>query len=192
MCSALAQGDQRDVAHHLALWGADPAAAYELMDQPVAPSLIEAAFRNNRAGAFEEMVLWHSEGLSTPAADKLRVPGDVNGVMAGYAEARGDRFLRGNVEVTKAAGGGAIAVALRHEKYEFARLLIAEGFALKDSPEHLRAELRLHGTAKAKQFAEEHLSGKMKVISVPDVGRKRRSEIQILTFPGFRGHYGMF
>lgn len=118
--------------------------------------------------------------------------GDINGVMAGYAEARHDRFLRGNAEVSKAAGGGAIAIALRHEKYEFARLLIAEGFHLKDAPQNLRTELQVAGTAKAKQFAEDHLSGKMKVVSVPDVGRKRRSEIHILTH-GFRpGHYGMF
>lgn len=232
MSASIATGDQRDVAHHLAMWGANPMAPYELNGQLVAPSILEAAFRKNFAGTFEEMALWCLDGPSKTDSYRLQVralsqgrlgisnalelrekrlefkkmrggklkdafqtavaAGDINRVMAAYAESRGDRFLRGNIEVTPALGGGAIAVALRHEKYEFARLLIAEGFALKDSPEHLQADLRLNGTAKAKQFAEEHLSGKMKVISVPDVGRKRRSEIQILTFPPFRGHYGMF
>ena len=233
LSAAVAAGDLRDVAHHLALWGAEPDAHYELGGQLAGSSIIDVAFANKRTGIFEELVTWRGDMISKshagafrllaqpktsragmlPAIDVLEKrlefkkmrgsklknafnaavdTGQISGTMAGYAEARRDRFLRGSIEVSKETGGGAIAVALRHEKYEFARLLIAEGFSLSDAHLHLRADLRLNGTAKAKQFADEHLSGKMNVISVPDVGRKRRSEIHILTYGGYRGHYGIF
>jgi ankyrin repeat protein len=227
LAAALGAADNRDAAHHLVIWGADPNAAVTTRNG--ATTLAEAAFALGRTGALEEMMLWsnrigkdqaarygaggatkvQAEALKTIAAifDKKNAVrqsrpktlrsafhqavgnGDLAGTMAAYAEGRRDRLLRGTVEFIRADGGGAIALALRRERYEFARLLISEGYALKDAPEVLREELRLLAPAKAKQFAEEHLAGRLEV--EPVERRVKRSDLPPIYFGGM-GHYGMF
>ncbi len=114
------------------------------------------------------------------------------GTMAGYIEAHRDRFLRGNVDISKEIGGGALAVALLHGRYDFARLLIADGYKLSDAPRHLRAYLTQRGTTEALKFAGDHEAGRLENISVRAVGQKRRSEIRVLMSVPYRPHYGMY
>lgn len=111
--------------------------------------------------------------------------GDIDGVMAAYAEARHDRLLRSPVEFSRADGGAAIAVALRQEKFTFARLLVAEGYTLKDAP----ADMQSFPPGKARDFAEAHLSGRLEIDPVER--RLRRSDLPPMYFGGM-GHYGMF
>jgi len=228
LSAVVATGDMRDAAHHLALWGANPAAPYEINGVMAAPTIFDAVIKQRRFGIAEELAQWRFEGITPEQMERFthcanlhltkdatnihwsrrearKMRGgklsiafrkalddtDVAGVMADYAEARRDRFLRGNVTLTKSDGGGALALALRHDKFEFARLLVAEGYSLADASAPLREDLRRHGSDAAQQFAADQLSGKLQVPNVPDVGRRRRSEIQILSMPR-PGHYGMF
>jgi hypothetical protein len=117
---------------------------------------------------------------------------DISAVMAAYAEARRDRLLRGKLELDRAAGGSAIAIALRHERYEFAQLAIADGYRLAEADGAAMTELRKHGTKKALQFAEDHLSGKMPVLRVEDTGKAQRSRLRALATPIHgMGRFGM-
>lgn len=58
LSAAVTDADQRDAAHHLMMWGADPGAAYEAGGTVYKTSILRRAFTAKRAGAFEEMVLW--------------------------------------------------------------------------------------------------------------------------------------
>lgn len=236
LSAAVRTGDHRDAAHHLVLWGADPAAPFEGGGWLERLSLFEAAFRTERAGIFEELILWRGERLAKADAQRLdnfalrldnhgfemkkslalyqkkreikkmragdlkqlfneaAADADIATLLAAYAEGREDRLFRGRVEFSKQDGGNAIAVALLSERYEFARMLVADGYHLKDATSFLRGDLEVAGTTKAKQFAKDHLSGKMQVEPVEDVGRAKRAELRILAAGPIIGgaRYGMF
>ncbi len=117
-------------------------------------------------------------------------------VIAAYAEAREDRFFRGRVEMEPAAGGGAIAIALLNERFELARLLISDGYHLKDASTWLQRKLEEEGSEKAKKFAADEKAGRLNADPIEGVGRVRASEF-IGYYPGmgmyggFGGRYGM-
>ncbi|TAL37302.1 MAG: ankyrin repeat domain-containing protein [Alphaproteobacteria bacterium] len=71
LSAAVQAGDHRDAAHHLVIWGADPAAPFETGGQMKAPTIFEAAFRQERAGIFEELILWRGERLAKTDAQRL-------------------------------------------------------------------------------------------------------------------------
>jgi hypothetical protein len=240
LSAAVAAGDQRSVAHHLLIWGANPNAPHEIDGQYRDSSIFDAAVRERHSGMIEEMCLWSRDTVSKKSFEAFRrwrenmTSGDRAGLsamtvgihgytaknklarkgtgklslafngavangelavtMAAYAESRVDRMLRGTVAFSKEAGGGAIALALQHERYDFARMLIADGYRLKDAPERMRIELERKGTQKAKDFAADHVMGRLKIEPVEDVGRRKRSEIHVLMTSSrvSGGRYGIF
>lgn len=237
LSAAVRKGDDRNVAHHLVIWGANPDAPFEADNKALNGTIREAAFRRGRTGCFEEMVTWTREPLpkrdiaayrkalqelppsalrkareAVTVAQRRR---DFHGcnakklreifkaaaqsqsmpeIMAAYAEGLKGYFLRGTVDFDKPDGGAAIAAALMNEQYELARRLVSHGFHLKDAPVSMQNELRLAGSAQAKKFAEEHLSGKMTVEPIEDAGRAKRAELRILAAGPIIGgaRYGMF
>jgi hypothetical protein len=237
LCAVVAAGDDRNAAHHLVIWGANPDASFEANAQFAGDSIRSAAFCLGRMGCFEEIVTWARDPL--PKRDiatyraalkklpltqlrKAREAVDIAGhrrdlhgcstkklrgifkaaaqnqsiphIMAAYAEGQKGYLLRGTVDFDKTDGGAAIAAALMNEQYTLARRLISHGYHLKDAPAGMQTDLRLAGSAAAKKFAEEHLSGKMTVEPVEDAGRAKRAELRILATGPFIGgaRYGMF
>ncbi|MDE1151335.1 MAG: ankyrin repeat domain-containing protein [Micavibrio sp.] len=130
---------------------------------------------------------------SKPLREKFNMAveqGQLTQVIAAYVESREDRFFRGVVDLDTRAGGGAVAVALLHERYEFARMLITDGHHLQHAPMWLRHKLDDKGTDKAKQFAADHLSGKLKLENISTVGRTRAADAIFYPMYG-RGYYGI-
>ncbi|MEZ0225578.1 MAG: ankyrin repeat domain-containing protein [Alphaproteobacteria bacterium] len=236
LSAVIMAGDDRNAAHHLVIWGANPDAHFEVNGQFASYSIRSSAFSLGQSGCFEEMVTWARELVpkrdiaqyrdalkelpisalrkSREAVEIAQRRRDLHGcgakklravfkaatqsqsmpeIMAAYAEGLKGYFLRSAVDFDKADGGAAIAAALMSEQYELARRLISHGFRLKDAPASMQNELRLAGTAQAKKFAEEHLSGNMTIEPVEDVGRAKRAELRILATPFIGGaRYGMF
>jgi len=258
LAATIEGGDNRDAAHHLLRWRAEPNAALPVEGVRGDVTLHRAAYLLARSGIFEEMmtfagpsipekdILEYSRSASMKALwmsiDKIMKPGSmtptqiarvkqvagaanktisaleiqaerqsVKGmrtkplrekfnaaveegkiarVMAAYVESREDRFFRGMVEFDSRSTGGAIAVALLHEKYEFARMLIADGHSMNNAPMWLRHKLDDKGTEKAKQFAADHMSGKLKPVSITSVGRMRANDVMVYPMYG-RGYYGI-
>lgn len=113
-------------------------------------------------------------------------------IMAAYAEARESRLFRGRVEMSKRAGGRAIARALLHRRYEFARMLAAGGYHLKDAPAWLLQKIEKEGTARARQFAQDLLSGKMKPRLLEYIGKTRLSASDAALYTSAMNRYGRY
>lgn len=108
-------------------------------------------------------------------------------LMAAYSEARTDRFFRGTVGFSDEAGGNALALALLNERYTFARMLIGDGYHLGKAAPLLRRKLETSGSPAARKFAEDHLTGKMAVKPLENIGRIKATDY----YPGmFMGRMG--
>lgn len=110
-------------------------------------------------------------------------------LMASYAEARRSRLFRGKVEMDAEAGGNAMVCAIMHRRYEFARMLAADGYRIQDAALDKRFELEEKGSARMKSLAHSFMTAKEKPKPIEEIGRVKLSAADAALYTG--GMYGM-
>ena len=110
-------------------------------------------------------------------------------IMAAYAEARQNRIFRGKVEMDRQAAGNAMATALMAKRYEFARMLAADGYRLQDATPDRRFMLDEKSSKKAKELARIFMTAKEKPKPIEEIGKIKLTAADAALYTG--GMYGM-